>query len=174
MNTERLTQLSHVMPIAFARLIPLMEVNLLLSGQARHLAAINDARDEAIGRVDERLVRLQRGLTGTAVRLEDQGMQVDFAVVLVGVDEPDRAPVQDFGEASGCEGIENAWLLLLPVHEVEVSVVTGLLPDQCVDAPATADPDVEVPQQVQNPESMLAFHTRKHAPPQRQFPRGNP
>src|ERR1700722_17210074 len=71
-------KLSHIVPVAIPRLVPLVEVDLLLGRQAADRRVPDPAGDEAPGGVHERPVTLQRCLHSRPIRSEGQRMQVDL------------------------------------------------------------------------------------------------
>ncbi len=94
-----------------------MEVHLLLGGQARHRSFLDRAGDEAFGRVNEGRGRVQGRLRGVAVVVEHQRMKIDLTLIGIGDDEPNRTPIERFGETEFGQGGEDGRLLVLPVHE---------------------------------------------------------
>lgn len=70
-------------------------------------------------------------------------MKIDLTLIGIGDDEPNRTPIERFGETEFGQGGEDGRLLVLPVHEVQVSVGAGLPADQRINAPAAADPDIQ-------------------------------
>jgi hypothetical protein len=71
-------------------------------------------------------------------------MQVDLSTCCVSDDEPHGAPADGLDESGVCKGRHDGWFLVVPVHQIQVTVLAGLLADQGVDAPAAADPGVDV------------------------------
>lgn len=76
--------------------------------------------------------------------------------------KPHRTPVKGLGEASLRESRNDRGLLIQPVHEIQIAMMTSLLTDEGVDAPATADPDVDtdLPQHSEDGQHVFGSHHR--------------
>jgi len=71
-------------------------------------------------------------------------MKVDLSADWIRDDEPHGAPVECLDKAGVGEGRDDGRFLVLSVHEVQITVLAGLLTYEGIDAPATADPGVDV------------------------------
>jgi hypothetical protein len=161
-DPERFAEPGHVVAIPVGGLVALVEVDLLLGGQAGNGAALNRAGGEALRRIDERVSWFQRSLGGTSVGCEGQRVQVDLASRRVPDDETRGAPVERFGEADFAKSRDDSRLLFQAMHEVQIPVVAGLPSQQGIEAPAPTDPDVRasLSERVQDLQHIIASHGR--------------
>lgn len=137
-HAELGAQPGHVVEVGRAGFVPLVELDLLLDRNAAHPRPADGAGDEALSRVAEGLLRVERRLERRAVGGEPQRVQVDLGPGGVAEDEPGRAPVERLRVADGRQGGEEGGFLFLAVQQVEVPVAAGLGADQGVDPPAAA------------------------------------
>lgn len=92
-------------------------------------------------------------------------MQIDLTPSGVGDNEPHGAPVMRPDKAGIRESRDDIGFLVRTVHQVKVTVLSGLLPDQGVDAPTTANPHAEPSQRRKDDQHVVSRHHAAYVAP---------
>lgn len=67
-------------------------------------------------------------------------MKIDLSSVQGRDYEPHGPPVQGLYESRVIQELDNIGFVIIPEHQIEITMLAGLLTDQCVDAPPATDP----------------------------------
>jgi hypothetical protein len=92
-------------------------------------------------------------------------MQVDPPADGVRDDGPHGPPVEGLDESGVSEGRNDGWLLVHPVHQVQIAVLASLLTEERIDTPAAPDPDADVglPQRGEDGQYVFCCHHGKQS-----------
>jgi hypothetical protein len=171
-STQVAAQCRYVLAIYVPLLVAQVEPHLELGRNARHVAAGDAARCEAVRGVVE-LLTVEPRQYPAAVGRELDGVQIDYSPVCVEHNQTGRPLIELDGEAQLAHAADRQGLLRRIEGEVEVCVGACLPADERVDTPASRDVQrhARPPQLVHHEKHVSALHCLALSSPSRLPPR---
>jgi hypothetical protein len=140
-------QHGNVVIVAFALNVAMAKSQLLRHRQAVHHSSVDQSLGESVLGIPERLLTFDIGLPTDALRVEDNGMEIDLTCAVRSDCNATRSPVRLHDVTMLAECLQQVIERQLGDvdGEIEIAVDPGLTANQCVDAPAAGNPDAVKP-----------------------------